>query len=42
MQRWSRFQKFITVCLLIFALVFFMFPVMWMLMTSFKTEAEYF
>jgi multiple sugar transport system permease protein len=42
MQRLSRFQKFTTVCLLIFALVFFMFPVMWMFMTSFKTEAEYF
>ena len=42
MQRLSRFQKLITVCLLIFALVFFLFPVMWMFMTSFKTEAEYF
>ena len=42
MQRLSRFQKIITICLLIFALFFFMFPVMWMFMTSFKTEAEYF
>ena len=42
MQRLSRFQKFITVCLLIFALSFFLFPVMWMFLTSFKTEAEYF
>ena len=42
MQRLSRFQRFITVCLLTFALFFFLFPVMWMFMTSFKTEAEYF
>ena len=42
MQRLTRFQKFITVFLLIFALAFFMFPVLWMFLTSFKTEAEYF
>ena len=42
MQRLSHFKKFVTVCLLIFALVFFLFPVMWMFITSFKTEAEYF
>ena len=42
MQRLSHFQKFVTICLLIFALIFFLFPVMWMFLTSFKTEAEYF
>ncbi len=42
MQRLSQFQKFVTICLLIVALAFFLFPVMWMFLTSFKTEAEYF
>jgi len=38
----SSFQKVITVAVLIIALIFFMFPVIWMFLTSFKTEAEYF
>jgi len=38
----SSFQKVITVTVLIIALIFFMFPVIWMFLTSFKTEAEYF
>lgn len=42
MRRMSSFQKVITVAVLIIALVFFMFPVVWMFLTSFKTEAEYF
>jgi multiple sugar transport system permease protein len=42
MRRTSSFQKVITVVVLVIALVFFMFPVIWMFLTSFKTEAEYF
>jgi multiple sugar transport system permease protein len=42
MRRISAFQKVITVVVLIAALAFFMFPVIWMFLTSFKTEAEYF
>jgi multiple sugar transport system permease protein len=42
MRRISSFQKAITVVVLIAALAFFMFPVIWMFITSFKTEAEYF
>jgi multiple sugar transport system permease protein len=38
----SSFQKVITVVVLVIALIFFMFPVIWMFLTSFKTEAEYF
>ncbi len=42
MHRLSGFQKFVTVSLLATALTFFMFPVVWMFLTSFKTEPEYF
>lgn len=42
MHRLSGFQKFVTVCILATALTFFMFPVVWMFLTSFKTEPEYF
>jgi multiple sugar transport system permease protein len=42
MRRMSSFQKVITVVVLVAALIFFMFPVIWMFLTSFKTEAEYF
>ncbi|GAB4540694.1 MAG: carbohydrate ABC transporter permease [Anaerolineae bacterium] len=42
MRRMSTLQKAITVAVLVIALVFFMFPVLWMFLTSFKTEAEYF
>ena len=42
MRRMSSFQKVITVVVLVVALIFFMFPVIWMFLTSFKTEAEYF
>jgi multiple sugar transport system permease protein len=38
----SSFQKVLTVVVLVVALIFFMFPVVWMFLTSFKTEAEYF
>jgi multiple sugar transport system permease protein len=38
----SSFQKVLTVVVLVAALIFFMFPVIWMFLTSFKTEAEYF
>ena len=42
MRRISSFQKAVTVVVLVAALAFFMFPVVWMFITSFKTEAEYF
>jgi multiple sugar transport system permease protein len=42
MRRLSPLQKFITVFLLAVALVVFMFPVVWMFLTSFKSESEYF
>jgi multiple sugar transport system permease protein len=42
MRRMSSFQKVLTVLVLVAALIFFMFPVVWMFLTSFKTEAEYF
>jgi multiple sugar transport system permease protein len=42
MRRMSSFQKILTVVVLVTALIFFMFPVIWMFLTSFKTEAEYF
>lgn len=42
MRRLSKFQKAVTVGLLIFALILFMSPVVWMLLTSFKNESEYF
>ncbi|MGQ9501372.1 MAG: carbohydrate ABC transporter permease [Anaerolineae bacterium] len=42
MRRMSLLQKVITAVVLIVALVLFMFPVIWMFLTSFKTEAEYF
>ena len=42
MRRMSSFQKVLTVVVLVAALIFFMFPVVWMFLTSFKTEAEYF
>jgi multiple sugar transport system permease protein len=42
MRRISSFQKAVTVVVLVAALAFFMFPVIWMFLTSFKTEAEYF
>ena len=42
MRRLSPFQKCITIGLLGLALILFMFPVLWMFLTSFKTESEYF
>lgn len=42
MHRMSRTQTFVVVGILLFALALFMFPVIWMFLTSFKTEAEYF
>jgi multiple sugar transport system permease protein len=42
MRRMSRLEKIITVGVLGIALILFMFPVVWMFLTSFKTEAEYF
>lgn len=41
-RRMTPLQTTITGAILIFALVLFMFPVVWMFLTSFKTEAEYF
>lgn len=42
MRRISRGQKVITIIVLVFFLIMFMFPVVWMFLTSFKTEEEYF
>jgi multiple sugar transport system permease protein len=42
MQRTSRIERIITLGVLGVALILFMFPVVWMFLTSFKTEAEYF
>jgi multiple sugar transport system permease protein len=42
MRPMTRGQTIITWTLLLIALAFFMFPVIWMFLTSFKTEAEYF
>jgi multiple sugar transport system permease protein len=42
MRRASRFQQAVTVAVLIIALVFFLFPVVWMFLTSFKSPSEYF
>lgn len=42
MKRDSRLTKIIKAGILILALIFFLFPVVWMFLTSFKTEAEYF
>lgn len=42
MHRTSRLKKSLMVIIVLLALAFFMFPVVWMFLTSFKTEAEYF
>jgi multiple sugar transport system permease protein len=42
MRRMTRLEVAVTGGLLIAALIFFMFPVVWMFLTSFKSEAEYF
>jgi len=42
MRRMSRLQKVITVVVLVIVLILFMFPVVWMFLTSFKSEPEYF
>ncbi len=42
MKRISRGQQVITIVVLLFFLSVFMFPVVWMFLTSFKTEEEYF
>lgn len=42
MRRISKKQEIITVTVLIIFLFLFMFPVVWMFLTSFKTEEEYF
>ena len=42
MRRISKRQKVITISILIIFLFLFMFPVVWMFLTSFKTEEEYF
>jgi len=42
MRRMSGLQKALIVIVLVVALSFFMFPVVWMFLTSFKSEAEYF
>jgi multiple sugar transport system permease protein len=42
MRRWSPGRKAVVLVVLFVALLFFMFPVAWMFLTSFKSEAEYF
>jgi multiple sugar transport system permease protein len=42
MRRISRVQTTVTISVLVVVLILFMFPVVWMFLTSFKTEAEYF
>jgi multiple sugar transport system permease protein len=42
MRRISRLQTIITVAVLLIALILFLFPVVWMFLTSFKTSSEYF
>ncbi len=42
MRHISRGQKVITIGILLFFLLMFLFPVVWMFLTSFKTEKEYF
>ena len=42
MEKESNWKRFIRAFILIVALCFFLFPVVWMILTSFKTEAEYF
>ncbi len=42
MRRQSPIIKAISALILIVALVFFLFPVVWMILTSFKTNAEFF
>ena len=42
MRRMSRFQKLVTVLVLLIALILFLFPVVWMFLTSFKSPSEYF
>lgn len=42
MRHMSRTQTAITAGILVLALFFFMFPVLWMFLTSFKTPEEYF
>jgi multiple sugar transport system permease protein len=42
MRRLSRYQQLVTVIVLLLALALFLFPVVWMFLTSFKTESEYF
>jgi multiple sugar transport system permease protein len=42
MRRWSPGRKAVVFVVLLAALLFFMFPVVWMFLTSFKSEAEYF
>ena len=42
MKRINPAQKTVFVLVLIAALLFFMFPVVWMLLTSFKSQSEYF
>lgn len=42
MRRGVRPRKVISAIVLVVALLGFMFPVVWMFLTSFKTEAEYF
>ncbi|MCS7259509.1 MAG: carbohydrate ABC transporter permease [Anaerolineae bacterium] len=42
MRRMSPLQKLVSAVILVIALILFLFPVVWMFLTSFKTEAEYF
>jgi multiple sugar transport system permease protein len=42
MKRQSPVEKLVIALILVIALVFFLFPVVWMILTSFKSNAEFF
>lgn len=42
MRKQSPLQRVVVAVILVVALVFFLFPVVWMILTSFKTNAEFF
>lgn len=42
MKHESNWKKSLRIIILFFALIFFLFPVVWMFLTSFKSETEYF
>ena len=42
MRRQSPIIKILSAAILVVALIFFLFPVVWMVLTSFKTNSEFF